>query len=426
MTPIRPALAAVLAGLIPAARAGDPAPVSAPQSIRAALLEAVALARAEGLPVDANHDVTEGKDSAGRPCLFIGERIAEDLRRRGAVFGKFPDGGVFFVDGEERQRFAMTRVSRPLNRRERRAAAASHNREVIRDRVARTKEATRKAKAKTAAAGTIARVRARQAGPDGVVIDIDAEGNATTLPLGAVLEKMEKDAARRVRDSVVDDVAAVIRDGVARGLSTEEVRGHVAPLLAGLTSGRGLVLGIDPTPGKDGTGWAIVDRETRKVVNAGFVPSKGTHGSAALDDDAAKLLAFGQDPGPTLEELFGQPLRGTTVIPADHKPPAGASEIYFAADEKEAAELRARFEARHKGPGPELGRLTLDASKLSAVVAAPDVCPSCGGPVAPFDDGSGGRVLGCTRPGNTPEDEDGCGWHAPIVDVDAGEEGQGA
>lgn len=32
-----------------------------------------------------------------------------------------------------------------------------------------------------------------------------------------------------------------------------------------------------------------------------------THGSPELDADAAKLLAMGADPGPTIDELFGEP-----------------------------------------------------------------------------------------------------------------------
>lgn len=83
-------------------------------SIRSVLLAAIAEAKSKGLPIDGTDaDVVDGVDDSGRPCLFLGAVVAEDLRRRGVIFGEAPDGSGFFLDadGVTRVRCATLKVS---------------------------------------------------------------------------------------------------------------------------------------------------------------------------------------------------------------------------------------------------------------------------------------------------------------------------
>lgn len=130
------------------------------KTIRSLLIAAVADARAAGLPVqDVAADVYQGEDDCKRPTLFLGKRVIDELKHRGVVFGEYPGGGSFFVDVDgARVRVAEAKPvvrpklppgflegikpkardsfgdvvdderDAPLNRRQRRAIAAGHNR----------------------------------------------------------------------------------------------------------------------------------------------------------------------------------------------------------------------------------------------------------------------------------------------------------
>ena len=48
---------------------------------------------------------------------------------------------------------------------------------------------------------------------------------------------------------------------------------------------------------------AELERQEAMYAEPKLPPINGTHGSHELDEDAAKLLALGEDPGPTLDDI---------------------------------------------------------------------------------------------------------------------------